>query len=458
MPLPAAPKDKISLTLSGSTRPHRPSHRSRNTHTQALADSDSDSDAEGRTESVSHFDLAAGGAIHSDRPREEKQPLVIPVQNPTWRVGDKRKRQTGALPSADQAAADEAAVERARAKKLAFGLTVPERAASDPAHDTEEKAAETAKEKSLDEQAVDALLGKQGTSGMVLPALSEEQIFHRDYESAPRPPTLDEYTAVPIEEFGAALLRGMGWKDGDAVGAKRGQTTVKPRVNERRPALLGVGAKPASALGIEIGAWGKAEKKGKPAPAYTPVVLRNKKTGETLTEEELQAKVKEQQGLLLGEGDGRAEDEERTVRRIRDVELSDRSREGSRRGGENRRERERNEERPRAETRHRRDEDRDSDRKQKYRERSASADRDRHRRRGDESGRRERDERRGEESGRRDRDERRSKDERRHKDERRERDDGRDRNGERRRDRDDLREDRHRSSRKYDERDYDRRR
>jgi hypothetical protein len=80
---------------------------------------------------------------------------------------------------------------------------------------------------------------------------------------------------------------------------------MKPRTFERRPALLGVGAKPASAVGIEIGEWGKASRgKNSKQESYNPVVLRNKVTGETLTEEELKVKMEEQDikemDLVLG--------------------------------------------------------------------------------------------------------------------------------------------------------------
>jgi len=30
--------------------------------------------------------------------------------------------------------------------------------------------------------------------------------------------TEEDYEKVPIEQFGLALLRGMGWKDGDGIG------------------------------------------------------------------------------------------------------------------------------------------------------------------------------------------------------------------------------------------------
>lgn len=31
-------------------------------------------------------------------------------------------------------------------------------------------------------------------------------------------PTEEDYEQVPVKQFGLALLRGMGWKDGDGVG------------------------------------------------------------------------------------------------------------------------------------------------------------------------------------------------------------------------------------------------
>jgi len=33
--------------------------------------------------------------------------------------------------------------------------------------------------------------------------------------------TDDDYEKVPIEQFGLAMLRGMGWKDGEGVGKNK---------------------------------------------------------------------------------------------------------------------------------------------------------------------------------------------------------------------------------------------
>jgi hypothetical protein len=34
-------------------------------------------------------------------------------------------------------------------------------------------------------------------------------------------PAAQDYEAMPVEEFGKALLRGLGWADGQGVGRKR---------------------------------------------------------------------------------------------------------------------------------------------------------------------------------------------------------------------------------------------
>ncbi|KAL1766038.1 G patch domain and KOW motifs-containing protein, partial [Sigmodon hispidus] len=50
-----------------------------------------------------------------------------------------------------------------------------------------------------------------------------------------------DYEAVPVEAYGLAMLRGMGWKPGKGIGNTFSQV-VKPRVNSLRPKGLGLGA------------------------------------------------------------------------------------------------------------------------------------------------------------------------------------------------------------------------
>ncbi|KAK9237252.1 DExH-box splicing factor binding site-domain-containing protein [Lipomyces kononenkoae] len=51
--------------------------------------------------------------------------------------------------------------------------------------------------------------------------MSEEEAYKLDILTRPDEPTLQDYEAVPVEEFGFALLRGMGWKEGEDIGRNR---------------------------------------------------------------------------------------------------------------------------------------------------------------------------------------------------------------------------------------------
>lgn len=83
---------------------------------------------------------------------------------------------------------------------------------------------------------------EEETSNLVIP--NEVDIFRNDVASRPEETSLDEYEDVPVEQFGAALLRGMGWKEGQSLGG--GKAEVGPLAAKnfvRREALLGLGAK-----------------------------------------------------------------------------------------------------------------------------------------------------------------------------------------------------------------------
>lgn len=72
--------------------------------------------------------------------------------------------------------------------------------------------------------------------------------FQQDVHSRPDEATLSDYARVPVGEFGAAMLRGMGWKPGQAASrTERGKKgPVEAFVPTARPSLLGIGAKAMS--------------------------------------------------------------------------------------------------------------------------------------------------------------------------------------------------------------------
>ncbi|KAF1845767.1 uncharacterized protein K460DRAFT_312513 [Cucurbitaria berberidis CBS 394.84] len=266
-----------------------------------LALDDDEPDDSNKQQEILGWDAAEGGALDANGKKEKEGPRIIPVQpNRDWRAEVVRKQLTNAP---HQQAQNGVVVDKIEERKMEYGLTIlkkdepqdngaAETVAPESMEDTKDN---LTKEQRLEKQALDALLnGKSTDEDLVIPVQTEEEALLYDLNNAPEAPTLEIYEAVPVEGFGAALLRGMGWKDGEPIG-KNG-ILDKPKEAKRRPALLGIGAKEEAAVGIELGEWGGTGKgKGKKvAQSYNPVTLRNKVTGEMLTEEELKAKLESQ--------------------------------------------------------------------------------------------------------------------------------------------------------------------
>ncbi|TDL24862.1 hypothetical protein BD410DRAFT_766411 [Rickenella mellea] len=99
----------------------------------------------------------------------------------------------------------------------------------------------------------------------------ETDAYRRDVVTRPDEATLDDYDRVPVEAFGAALLRGMGWKPGTAASRTR-TGPAEPWVPTARPSLLGIGAKER----VLEDDGSKDNKKGKSRPErrYVPVIKK----------------------------------------------------------------------------------------------------------------------------------------------------------------------------------------
>lgn len=258
---------------------------------------------------VMGFDTTRGGALDlDDAPKEDRGPLVIPKQsNRNWREEAERRRgghtkkpiylppealakQNGTVHREDLVELD--AVEQK------YGLQVFERApendvTAEAPRDTVLAVPQTEEELALasllrgDAPAPSTLVlapvptaaGNDWRSARAAVA-NEDAAFKTDVASRPEMASLEDYAAVPVEEFGAALLRGMGWKEGDEVGKRRGAAS-KPRVVEKRPAFLGIGAKAKEEV-PELGTWGRGDKRRRgrrPDTTYVPVIMVDKKTG-----------------------------------------------------------------------------------------------------------------------------------------------------------------------------------
>jgi hypothetical protein len=312
----------LSFSLGGpssksSQRPSPPPTKRTNgtkrDHAALLDDASDDEDAtHTKRQTITHFDTAVGGAINAKAPKkEEKAPLVITaLANRDWREASKRQRAQKYGISAEQldarkeqhaqgnAQGADTVVKETDAVKYGLNVFAPSSALQeDVVEEEQQQQEETPQQKTAEQLAIDALTGAAPTSTLTIPAapITEEDAFASTFHSAPPAPSLSDYTAVPVEEYGAAMQRGMGWKGPSTVPStsKPGKKTLPP---SKRPALLGIGADPnAAQQAEELGAWGKSSSRstrGKEPTMFIPVSMKNKRTGETLTEEELKNKIR----------------------------------------------------------------------------------------------------------------------------------------------------------------------
>ncbi|PFH63242.1 hypothetical protein XA68_15876 [Ophiocordyceps unilateralis] len=234
-------------------------------------DSDSDRDeAPVRHEAITGF--GADGAETTAPRSVSKRHLVIARQpNRDWRA-ELRAQRRGRIPlPAEEETRRAQAVERDPAdddKHVQWGLTVRSKSAveDDDEDDTRSEDLPTARnnnnandddtqprERTADDAALDALLDRTSHPPKAI-ILDEDAAYRRDAAAAGAPSTLDDYEAMPVDDFGAALLRGMGWN-----GESRG-----PKVKEvgRRANRLGLGAKELKET-EDLGGWGQASASAK---------------------------------------------------------------------------------------------------------------------------------------------------------------------------------------------------
>ena len=413
----------ISISFGTSkSRPAAPKPAKKRPHAALADESGSEDDSRGEPQSVVAFDQSAGGAVTAHQVRPKNVLVIKAEKNRDWREESRKRRRKNLLPAEVQAQRNGhyqiltgPQVERDEVSKTSGLQFVKQDAEGDTTMEMLASQASTIAQSTIsrtaDEEAMASLLSNgERKSTLTIPAQEsdpsnvydpgsisgeeyqdENERFKADLRSRPDVATLEDYAAVPVEDFGVAMLRGMGWREGGKVGKQRAgeiASPVKqePRIIERRPALLGVGATEVpGGLGEELGAWGKMAKgRRKTDVTYNPVVMRNSVTGELLSEDELKARVVEQseRDKKRGEDDwrdrrdrnlkidaekkeerrnGRSEFvslegvDDREGRRSRDRAYNDRSRSKDRRRRERSRSRERRRDRSRSNERRRRD-------------------------------------------------------------------------------------------------------
>jgi hypothetical protein len=259
------------------------------------------------------FDKEKGAKVADESKKKKPEPIkVTPKSNENWMDTVKRRVY---VPARTQGQVNEAEYEE---EKLKYGLNP------------------VVKPDSSDTKNGEA--GDEDDDYEELPQLTEQEAYQKDLDSRPDAPDMDAYSRVPVEEFGAALLRGMGVKE---------TASSESEQISRRPAMLGLGAKHVPHQVNELGSWGKGESKQaskREQKAYVPVAMVNKKTGKKVTESD----EEKDQG---SSSDSRSRDKERERHRDRE---SDRYRDRDRHRDRERDRRSDRDRRHRREGRHRR--------------------------------------------------------------------------------------------------------
>ncbi|OAL23902.1 hypothetical protein AYO22_06078 [Fonsecaea multimorphosa] len=322
--------------LAVGTAPHKPSalSNSRPSRTALRHDSDNEDKEEPRHESVSGF--SSNGVILSQPLQESQVKVIANAGNADWRRHGRRNILPAEVQAQQQDGGGIVMIERDEVS-TASGLQFVKKNAQDKdqtkgsQQPQEEHPTEQPKQLTADEEALQALLddgsGKPRSNAVIsvqgnrpLSPQDETQDFRDDVASRPDSSTLEEYAAMPVEEFGMAMLRGMGQKrraNGEVIDLNP-KNDSSPRKLRKQEGFLGIGAKAAPGSDIELGAWGKADmrKNTKGQGFFTPLMRENKATGERISEDEFQKRVKESRSAK--------QDEDWKQRRDRNLEISGR--------------------------------------------------------------------------------------------------------------------------------------
>jgi hypothetical protein len=223
--------------------------------------------------------------------KKEKKPLVIPpLKNKDWRELARKRRNQYVFPSAAPVTGKDGSVGGLGTKDLInsgpvlSGLQVKQKAISvvegvNIVADAQDVKMEI-EEETEDQKALRAILAE--TNGEthdsfvidIIPTpISEADALKQDVDELPDAATLEDYARVPVSQFGAALLRGMGWKEGTSASRKPGKGLIEPYLPSARPALLGIGAKEQEVYDDGSKKGGKSKR---PDRRYVPIVKQER--------------------------------------------------------------------------------------------------------------------------------------------------------------------------------------
>ncbi|KAI0029252.1 DExH-box splicing factor binding site-domain-containing protein [Vararia minispora EC-137] len=287
----------------------------------------SEGEDEEQDELVTGFDQFGVQRLH-EKKSKPAGPLVIPaLKNRDWREVARARRQHSAARYIPESAKAGTGVDgsvgglgtrdviNAGPQREGLQIRQPHTAVATSAKQTAiEPADEASPREALteDQLAIRALLSGSDVATPELAPIplrpTEDDAYQQDVGELPESATLADYERVPVEQFGAALLRGMGWKEGQAA-SKRGKGPVEPWIPGARPALLGLGAREKEVF--DDGS--KKKGKGKPDYRFVPAV----KKGEVWRSGDAQSERTRDQ--VYDDGHSREKDRDRE-RRDRDNE------------------------------------------------------------------------------------------------------------------------------------------
>lgn len=269
-PPPAQPPLKFGFKLSGAGTSKKPAGSLAGTKRPFAAPED---DEAPQHQEITHFNQSAGGAYNQTSKPDQTLRIIKPSKK---HVSQLRDESTDSPPPGSYTPTPEAHKALIKETEKQYGLILPDTS-------TDPSIGKSANQTSSDPSNGGAASHARAISRPV----SDEDAFNRDVAEAESPPKETDYDDCPVEGFGAAFLRGLGWQDGEAIGRRQDKPAQQFKPHERRPARLGVGGKPMDATDVEFGAWGKQAKD----KTHLPVVARNVNTGETMTNMEYEKRV-----------------------------------------------------------------------------------------------------------------------------------------------------------------------
>ena len=224
--------------------------------------------------------------------KKEKRPLVIPpLKNKDWReVARKRRNGSQYVPPAAAAVTGKdgsvgglGTKDTINSGPVLSGLQLKQKAIISVVEEVKivEDSQDVKMEiESEDQKALRAILAEangESQDGLLIDIIptpvSEADALKQDVDELPDAATLDDYARVPVSQFGAALLRGMGWKEGTSASRKPGKGLIEPYLPSARPSLLGLGAKEQEVYDDGSKKGGKSKR---PDRRYVPVIKQER--------------------------------------------------------------------------------------------------------------------------------------------------------------------------------------